>query len=99
MERLSGARVVYEPDGCSVDRDGADEGGAVGLGDDGGHGEGLAGAGDAEKDLIFFAGGEAREELGDGAGLVALGLVGVNRLSVWRSPRVFSELAGVQARG
>ena len=32
---------------------GEDEGGAVGLLDDLGHGEGLAGAGDAEQDLVF----------------------------------------------
>ena len=36
-----------------------DEGGALDLLDDLGHGEGLAGAGDAEEDLVFFAGGEA----------------------------------------
>ena len=59
-----------------------DEGGALGLLDDLGHGEGLAGAGDAEEDLIFFAGGEAGDELGDGAGLVALGLVGGGELEV-----------------
>ena len=50
-----------------------DEGGALGLLDDLGHGEGLAGAGDAEEDLVLVAGGEAGDELGDGAGLVALG--------------------------
>jgi hypothetical protein len=33
-----------------------DEGGAVQLFDDLGHGEGLAGAGDAEEDLVFFSG-------------------------------------------
>ena len=44
--------------------------------DDLGHGEGLAGAGDAEQDLVFFAGREAGDDLCDGAGLVALGLVG-----------------------
>ena len=52
---------------------GEDEGGPVGLLDDLGHGEGLAGAGDAEEDLVFVAGGEAAHELGDGAGLVACG--------------------------
>ena len=40
-----------------------DERGPVGLGDDGGHGEGLAGAGDAEEHLILLAGGEAGEKL------------------------------------
>ncbi len=59
-----------------------DEGGALELLDDLGHGEGLAGAGDAEEDLIFFAGVEAGDELGDGAGLVALGLVGGGELEV-----------------
>ena len=39
-----------------------DEGGALDLLDDLGHGEGLAGAGDAEQDLILFAGGEAGDE-------------------------------------
>ena len=53
-----------------------DEGGALDLFDDLGHGEGLAGAGDAEEDLVLFSGGEAGDELGDGAGLVSLGLVG-----------------------
>ena len=59
-----------------------DEGGALGLLDDLGHGEGLAGAGDAEEDLVLFAGVEAGDELGDGAGLVALGLVGGGELEV-----------------
>jgi len=52
-----------------------DERGAVDFLDDLGHGEGLAGAGDAEEDLIFVAGVEAGDELGDGAGLVAGGFV------------------------
>ena len=38
-----------------------DEGGAVDLLDDLGHGEGLAGAGDAEQDLVLFAGVRGRE--------------------------------------
>ena len=50
--------------------------GRLQLLDDLGHGEGLAGAGDAEQDLVFLAGVEAGDEFGDGAGLVALGLVG-----------------------
>jgi len=53
-----------------------DEGGALDLLDDLGHGEGLAGAGDAEEGLIFFTGGEAGDQLCDGVGLVALGFVG-----------------------
>ena len=61
---------------------GEDERGAVGLLDDLGHGEGLAGAGDAEQDLVLFAGGEAGDELFDGAGLVATGLVGGDELKV-----------------
>ena len=52
---------------------GEDEGGAVELGDDLGHGEGLAGAGDAEQDLGGFSGVDAGGELADGVGLVALG--------------------------
>ena len=61
---------------------GQDEGGAVGLLDDLGHGEGLAGAGDAEQHLVLFSGGEAVDELLDGAGLVALGFVGGDQLKV-----------------
>ena len=45
----------------------------VGLLDDLRHGESLAGAGDAEQDLVFFSGGEAFDKLVDGSGLVALG--------------------------
>ena len=63
-----------------------DEGGALDLLDDLGHGEGFAGAGDAEQDLILLAGGEAGDEFGDGAGLVALGLVGGGELEVHSSP-------------
>ena len=54
---------------------GEDERGAVELGDDLGHGEGLAGAGDAEESLILFAGVEAGDELADRGRLVALRLV------------------------
>ncbi len=61
-----------------------DEGGAVGLLDDLGHGEGLAGAGDAEQDLVLFAGGEAVDELFNGAGLIAAGLVRGDELKVHR---------------
>jgi len=61
---------------------GEDEGGTVGLLDDLGHGEGLAGAGDAEQDLMLFSGGEAVHELIDGAGLVALGCVVGDQLKV-----------------
>ncbi len=59
-----------------------DERGAVHLLDDLGHGEGLAGAGDAEQDLVLVSGVEAGDELGDGAGLVALRLVVGDELEV-----------------
>ena len=52
-----------------------DDRGAVELLDHLGHGEGLAGAGDAEEDLIAVAIAEAANELRDGFGLVAAGLV------------------------
>ena len=52
-----------------------DESGALQLLDDLGHGEGLAGAGDAEEDLILFAGVDSGDELGDGSGLIALRFV------------------------
>ncbi len=61
---------------------GEDQRGAVGLLDDLGHGEGFAGAGDAEQDLMLFAGGEAGHELFNGAGLVATGFVGGDELEV-----------------
>ena len=67
VEELRGERLVM----------GEDERGAVELGDDLGHGEGLAGAGDAEQHLIFFAGADALNQLRDGSGLIALrGVVG-----------------------
>ncbi len=59
-----------------------DEGGALEFFDDLGHGEGLAGAGDAEEDLVFFSGADTGDEFGDGTGLVALGLVGGGELEV-----------------
>ena len=40
-----------------------------------GHGEGFAGAGDAEQDLVLFAFQDAAEKLLDGGGLIAAGLV------------------------
>ena len=61
---------------------GEDEGGPVGLLDDLGHGEGFAGAGDAEQDLVLFAGAEALHQFVDGAGLVAAGLVAGDELKV-----------------
>ena len=59
-----------------------DERRPVHLLDDLGHGEGLAGAGDAEQHLVLFAGGEAGEELLDGAALVAARLVVADELKV-----------------
>ena len=56
--------------------------GRLQLLDDLGHGEGFAGAGDTEQDLVLFAGVEAGDEFGDGAGLVALRLVVVTS---WKS--------------
>ena len=50
---------------------GKDDGGALRLLDDLGHGVGLAGAGGAEQDLVSLAAGDALGELGDGGGLVA----------------------------
>jgi hypothetical protein len=43
--------------------------------DDLGHGEGLAGAGDAQEDLVAVAVGQAAIQLFDGLRLVAAGLV------------------------
>ncbi len=54
---------------------GQHQGGAAGLFDDLGHGEGFAGAGDAEQDLVFFAVEDAAEKLIDGGGLIAAGSV------------------------
>ena len=50
---------------------GQNQGGASGLFDDLRHGEGLAGAGDAEQHLMLFAVQDAAEELIDGRSLVA----------------------------
>ncbi len=54
---------------------GEDERRALGRLDDVGHGEGLAGAGDAEQDLVVLVGAHAGDELGDGGRLVAARLV------------------------
>ena len=61
---------------------GEDERGAIDGADDLGHGEGFAGAGDAEQDLVFVAGLEAGDEFADGTRLVALGLVLGDELEV-----------------
>ena len=61
---------------------GEDEGGTLRVRDDAGHGEGLAGAGDAEEHLVFLAGAEAGEEFCDGSGLVTLRLIGSGELKV-----------------
>ena len=68
-----------------------DEGGALEVFDDLGNGEGLAGTGDAEEDLIFFSGVNAGDELGDGARLIALGLVGGRELKVHFYRIVYGE--------
>ena len=57
-----------------------DQSGAVQGFDDLCHREGLAGAGDAQQDLVFVAGFDAADELVDGGGLVAAGLVGAAKL-------------------
>src|SRR6185312_11366458 len=57
-----------------------DQGGALGRLDDLGHGEGLAAAGDAQKDLVALGGVDAGHQLGDGGGLVAGGRVVADQL-------------------
>jgi len=52
-----------------------DEGWAIGFLDNLGHGEGLAGAGDAEEHLVFFSRSEAIHQFFNRAGLIAAGLV------------------------
>ena len=54
---------------------GEDQGRALGRLDDLGHGEGLAGAGRAEQDLVALARADAFDEFGDRGALVARGLV------------------------
>ena len=61
---------------------GEDEGGAVDALDDLGHGEGFAGACNSKQDLMLLAGVEAVDELVDGAGLVAAGLVLGDKLKI-----------------
>ena len=51
---------------------GENQGRALGLLDDVGHGEGLARAGDAEQDLVALACVHLSHKLGDGGGLIAL---------------------------
>jgi hypothetical protein len=53
-----------------------DQGGLLHLLDDGGNGEGLAGAGRAEQHLVFHSVVHAVHETADGFGLVAHGLEG-----------------------
>ena len=65
VKELRGERLVVRED----------DGGAIGLLDHLGHGEGFARAGDAEEDLMAVAVVEAADELGDGLGLVAAGFV------------------------
>ena len=61
---------------------GKDQSGAIGLLDDLGHGEGLAGAGYAEQHLVAFARSEALHQLGDCTWLIAPRLVGGHQLKV-----------------
>ena len=61
-----------------------DERRAIGLFDDLGHGKSFSGAGDAEKNLVLVAGLEAAEELVDGRGLIATGLIVAAQLKVHR---------------
>ena len=70
MEELRGERLVVRED----------DGGAVELLDHLGHGEGFAGAGDAEEHLVPVAVVDAADELRDGLGLVAAGLVVAGKL-------------------
>ncbi len=63
---------------------GEDEGGAIGLLDNLGHGEGFSGTGDTEEDLVLVAGFEAAEELVDGGGLIATGLIVAAQLEIHR---------------
>jgi len=55
---------------------------AIRLLDDLGHGEGFAGAGNAEQHLMFFAVQEPLDELVDGAGLIAARLIMGDELKV-----------------
>src|SRR5271165_5223336 len=59
-----------------------DESGPVELLDHLGHGESVAGAGDAEQDLVLLPGGDAGGEFFDGAALVATRLVVTNQLKI-----------------
>ena len=59
---------------------GDDQGRALHVGDDVRHGEGLAGPGDPQEDLVPLSAQHALGELGDGPGLVPPGLVVANEL-------------------
>ena len=61
---------------------GQDQGGPVQGFDDLGHGEGFARAGDAEENLVFVARFDAADQLVDGLGLVAAGLVSGRKFEV-----------------
>ena len=56
--------------------------GPIGLLDDLGHGEGLAGAGHPQQHLVLLAGTQPVDKLADGAGLIALGRVAGDELKV-----------------
>ncbi len=63
---------------------GDDQGGAVEAGRHGGHGEGLARARDAQKDVVALARFEAAGEGFDGRGLIARGLEGSDQVQLVR---------------
>lgn len=60
----------------------------MGLCDDVGYGECFAGAGHAEECLVFVAGVDAVDELLDGGGLVASGLVWGDELELGHYSRL-----------
>ena len=72
---------------------GEDEGGALDVLDEVGHGEGFAGAGHAEQSLLADAGVQAGGELGDGGWLVAGGLVFGDELEFRHSFIIAQKLA------
>ena len=59
-----------------------DERGAVGAGDDAGHGKRFAGTGDAEKDLMLVTGVETAGKKIDGGGLISARFVAAFELEV-----------------
>src|SRR5450631_4268351 len=72
MEELRGECLVVSED----------EGGPVEVLNHLGHGEGLAGAGYAEQNLMLVTRGNAGDDLFDGAALIAARLVVTNKLEI-----------------